>query len=56
MDVNSALPARFQLQSSRVAALPVLNHFIHRWGIPPLLEKHLPPPDPAPSYFPLRFS
>jgi len=54
MDVNSALPARFQLQSSRVAALPVLNHFIQRWGIPPLLEKHLPPPDPRSKLLPAQ--
>jgi transposase len=54
MHVNPALPARFQLQSSRLAALPVLNHFIHRWGIPLLLEKHLPPPDPRSKLLPAQ--
>jgi hypothetical protein len=37
---------RLQLSSSTVAALPIVNHFLDRLRFAPLLEHHLPPPDP----------
>ena len=37
--------AGFELVSQRVAALPVVNHFLHRSGLPALLARYLPGDD-----------
>jgi len=37
---------RLRLSSCTVAALPIVNHFLDRLRFAPLLEHHLPPPDP----------
>ncbi|MBM4094938.1 MAG: IS1634 family transposase, partial [Planctomycetes bacterium] len=38
-------PGRFQLQAERLGPLPLVNHFITRLGLEPLLERHLPTTD-----------
>ena len=37
--------AGFELVSQRVGALPVVNHFLHRSGLPALLARYLPGDD-----------
>jgi transposase len=36
----------FELRSQRLGALPVVDHFLRRIGLQPLLARHLPPGDP----------
>ena len=38
-------PGEFELRSETVGALPVVNHFLDRIGLAPLLERHLPNDD-----------
>ena len=42
----------FALQSFRVAALPLVNHYLQRLRLPSLLSRFLPPPDPRSSLNP----
>jgi hypothetical protein len=44
-DDAAAVGAEFELVSQRVGALPVLNHFLHRAGLPTLLARYLPGDD-----------
>jgi transposase len=43
MDTPESGP--FDLASQRLGALPLVNHFLHRAGLPALLERHLPAGD-----------
>ena len=51
MDV---VQAKFQLESRTVGALPIVNHYLDRLHIQPLLEKYLEPSDPRCSVAPER--
>jgi len=39
-------PEPFALFSARLGALPIVNHFLDRMGLPALLERYLPSDDP----------
>ena len=39
-------PEPFALSSKRLGALPIVNHFLDRMGLPALLERYLPSDDP----------
>jgi transposase len=39
-------PDPFALSSQRLGALPIVNHFLDRMGLPALLERYLPSDDP----------
>ena len=45
---------KFQLESRTVGALPIVNHYLDRLHIQPLLEKYLEPSDPRCSVAPER--
>ena len=36
------LPGRFQLEDESLGPLPLVNHFLARLGLEPLLERHVP--------------
>ncbi len=39
-------PEPFALSSKRLGALPIVNHFLDRMGLPALLERYVPSDDP----------
>jgi hypothetical protein len=43
MDDETAGP--FELESTRLGALPVVDHFLGRMGVAALLDRHLPAGD-----------
>ena len=44
----------FELSSQRLGALPIVNHFLDRMGLPALLERYLPAEDPRLLLAPAR--
>ncbi len=47
--VDQELPGPFELESTRLGALPIVEHFLERMRVAALLDRHLPAGDPRVS-------
>ncbi len=45
-DPSDCFTPPFKLEVRRLGPLPIINHFIEKLGIEPLLDKHVPANDP----------